>query len=173
MVGSIKGLLANTCSPIQAYPNRRESRGSKRRPLSPSQFGFFACIVLFVSTCIARSDEPILSSDQPIVFDFEKQQFLARGDATIEYQDLHATADEIQYFKNEGQATASGNVRLNFQSLRLLSPRLLYDIGSRQFTCPEFRAGYFPFFAEGKGIKGRPGEIEFQEVPDGLPPVPQ
>lgn len=129
-----------------------------------SQIGFLVCVVLFASTSVAPSDEPILSSDQPIVFDFEKQQFLARGDATIEYKDLHATADEIRYFKTKRQATASGNVRLNFQSLRLLSPRLLYDMDSRQFTCPEFRAGYFPFYAEGKGIKGRPGEIEFQEV---------
>ncbi len=164
VLGSTKVALANTCSPIQSYRDRRKSGVSKRGLLPSSQLSFFACVVLFASTCIAYSDEPILSSDQPIVFDFEKQQFLARGDATIEYQDLHATADEILYFKNEGQATASGNVRLNFQSLRLLSQRLLYDIGSRQFTCPEFRAGYFPFYAEGKGIKGRPGEIEFQEV---------
>ena len=142
----------------------RDHRFVESQPRRNLPSGFIAIFILIASTTNSSGGDPTLSSDQPIVFDFESQSLSAKGNATIEFEELHAIADKIQYFKAEGRAIAEGNVRLNFQSLRLLSPRLLYEVDSRQFSCEEFRAGFAPFYAEGKKTKGRPGEIEFEEA---------
>ena len=102
----------------------------------------------------APSEQPELSSDSPIEFDAERKTVRASGNATFTHKGLTVTADEIEFFRVENRAEATGNVRVSFLNYRLVGRGLAYDLDPQELTSDSFRLGSPPLYILGTELSG-------------------
>jgi len=121
-----------------------------------------AAIVAFAPA--GFSAPPQISSDEPMVFDSDTQSMKAVGEATLVHDRFLLIADEIEYFRAENRAQATGNVRLMSGGFRLVSDSLNYNAATRHVTSETFRAGDPPLLMEGSGFSGSPDQIDFADA---------
>jgi LPS-assembly protein len=119
-----------------------------------------ALVPLLLGLSPVLAEKPQLSSDRDIEFDAASGSTVARGNATLTHGELTVVADEIRYSARENKARASGNIRLNYGTYRLVGQGLTYDIGQERVASEAFRLGMPPLLAMGDGFSGNREQIE-------------
>ena len=75
---------------------------------------------------------------------------IARHNAVLETPTLRLEADTISLDKADGQAEASGQVKLTQKALRVLTRKASYDMQKQQITAEMLRMGKPPLYIEGR-----------------------
>lgn len=120
-------------------------------------------ILIGWSPNISFAVDPQLTADETS-FDIATGTLNAKGNVLFRHSDLIVNADEVQYKRKENQALLMGDVHLTYNSLRLISDRLLYDIENEHIDTNNFRLGGYGLFAEGSQLKGNPEEINLENI---------
>jgi LPS-assembly protein len=121
-------------------------------------------LLLFWAPLAALATPMNLVSDLPMEFDGQTHAMVARQNATFTKGDLILTADEIRFNKETQIAEATGDARANFKTMRLVAPKLTYDVANGFFEADDFRLGYFPYMIVGKHISGTREKVEIRDA---------
>ncbi len=97
---------------------------------------------------------PELSSDNPIEFDENTHEIIARGHAELLSDTMVIKADEIRFNRETLDATATNNVFINAQDTRLLTQQAHYNVNDQTLNIENFRTGQPPFFISGCSASG-------------------
>lgn len=121
-------------------------------------------LALAVFSALGFAAEPELSADTPITADFNSNELVAAGNARFEHEDVVVEADEIRFNQGTRVVTATGNVRVTRQGVRIVSEHVTYHIDTRAFSSGRFRAGSPPIFIEGEQFSGDLEELEIDDA---------
>lgn len=117
--------------------------------------------VLIIS-CYA--DLPELSSNDPIEYDEKSQEIILRGDAELCSEKALIKANEIRLNNETLNTTASGDVRINMNDLRLVGECIQYNVSSETLDSGPFRAGNYPFYISGRNILGPINDLKIDNA---------
>ncbi len=97
---------------------------------------------------------PELSADQPIEFDQNTQELIARENAELVTPQFTVKADKLSYNRQTQVADAQGNVRLAYHAARILTRRAQYDVQQKQIRAEDMRAGIGRLYIKGQTVDG-------------------
>lgn len=118
------------------------------------------CLFLWSLITFCYGDLPELSSDDPIEFDENTQEIIARGNAELFADQAFIRADEIRFDRESLDGVASGNVVINTDGMRLVGKAIHYNISGETLASEAFRAGQPPIFISSKGASGTLNDLE-------------
>lgn len=115
---------------------------------------------LFLTVSLLPAAAPQITADEN-AYDAATQSLVFSGDAVLVHDDYTIEADIIRFFRAEGRAEASGNVRVTQKGGRMVTDRLTYWVEERRFAAERFRMASPPFFVEGESMAGSRSEVVF------------
>ena len=90
----------------------------------------------------------------PIEYNEETKQLVARGEAVLELESTRIQADQIRYYQKNRLAEALGNISITHDGYRAISDRLSYDGENETYSIGNLRAGIWPYYFNGISVKG-------------------
>lgn len=121
-------------------------------------------IVYWLATISCYAALPELSSNDPIEFNEETQEVTLRGDAELISDKALIRADEIRLNNESLNTTASGDVRINMDDLRLVGECVEYNVSAETLNAGPFRAGNAPLYISGNHIEGPINDLKIDEA---------
>lgn len=126
---------------------------------------------LFIGTCLGLflkislwAALPELTADEPIIFDHETQEMIAKGNARLVHDDFLFEAQEIRFIQPEATAVATGDVRFSKGDFRAVASEFKYDIETITVYSKAFRLGVYPNYLQGQAFQGRPDYVEIDKA---------
>ncbi|PWU04134.1 MAG: hypothetical protein C5B43_05025 [Verrucomicrobia bacterium] len=121
-------------------------------------------IVYWTLLISCYSQLPELSSNEPIECDEATQEIILRGDAELSSDKALIKADEIRLNNETFNTTASGNVKINMNDLRLLGDSIQYNVSTETLNSQKFRAGNSPNYISGNSASGTLNDLSIQNA---------
>lgn len=105
------------------------------------------------------SNLPELSSDEPIEFDENTKEVIAKGKAILLSDNLIVEADEIRFDREEFDAKAKGHVKITGEGFRFVGNEAIYNFCEKTLASDCFRTGRLPLYFEGAQASGHTEDI--------------
>lgn len=87
-----------------------------------------------------------------------------KGGARFIHEGLVVQADSASRTPSSGSAMVSGNVRADYEEMRVITGEAHYDEKTGEFASDAFRLGRPPFYLSGDAISGKPAEFHTRNV---------
>lgn len=117
-------------------------------------------LVILTVTAFSLANQPELSSDEPIEFDENTHEIIARGNAELVSDNAIIRAGEIRFDRESCDIMGTDNVVINTEGMRLLTESARYNAGDGRLDVTEFRAGEPPIFISGCGACGTINDLQ-------------
>ncbi len=101
-----------------------------------------------------QTSHPELSADKMDYEGENKAKIIASGSAKIKDKNFELDADKIEYSGTESLATASGDVRISQDYLRMVSNELKLKTDENSISAEKLRLGHSPLFIEANNVAG-------------------
>ncbi len=121
-------------------------------------------LILLTGAAAAPAWALELISDDPIEYDFRRQELIARGSARLIHEDSFLTANEIIYNQEKMVARARGDAVVQYRQGRLIADELSYELGPGRAEGENVRFGFYPLFLESESVAGTREELTFTDV---------
>ncbi|MEX2380989.1 MAG: LPS assembly protein LptD [Opitutales bacterium] len=122
--------------------------------LFKAKIGLFLSAVLLSFGGALPSHSQELVSEDPIEFDLERRELIARGRAVLSYEGGFLTANEIIYNQQQGLAIARERAAITYEEMRLVADELTFHEPTRTGSGENIRFGRFPLFLHSASFEG-------------------
>ncbi len=128
---------------------------------------------------LARPSKPgeLSAPNGKIEVDVTTGELKVKGGAQFTHEGLVVQAESGSRSPKEATTKISGNVRADYEDMRVVTGEAFYDEKTGEFTADAFRLGRPPFYLSGDGVAGKRAEFHTRNVtvyagePDYLSPT--